>query len=140
VTGPFNPRWSALVWQKDGYNGACRYGPRKDRFRALGIDLEGRVYFPVYAGQAALTQVVAGQPVVADAAGRDLFIEVTCLRDAEAQTPPQWHVSVNNPTDGAVTAQLSKTMDLPGLAFADTTVTLQPGEYRVLVHPLFPLR
>jgi hypothetical protein len=44
-------------------------------------------------------------------------------------------VSVNNPTDKPITAKLSKMMELPGLAWAGERVTLQPGEYRVLVHP-----
>ncbi|MEI6424494.1 MAG: hypothetical protein WCP55_19915, partial [Lentisphaerota bacterium] len=95
----FNPRWSAILWQKDGYIGAGRYGKAQNRFRSLAVDFDGRVYFPVYSGQAALHHLVAGQPVVADAAGKDLFTEVVSLKDSEAQTPPLWHVSVNNPTN-----------------------------------------
>jgi hypothetical protein len=134
----FNPRWSAILWQKDGYVGAGRYGKPQNRFRALATDFDGRVYFPVPTGQATLHHLVAGQPVVADAAGKDLFIEVVCLKDAEGTTPPLWHVSVNNPTDAPVTAKLSRTVDLPGLAWDGETVTLQPGEYRVLAHPVLP--
>ena len=133
-----NPRWSAILWQKDGYIGAGRYGKAQNRFRSLTVDFDGRVYFPVYSGQAALHHLVAGQPVVADAAGKDLFIEVVCLKDAEGQTPPLWHVSVNNPTDQPITAKLSQAIALPGLIFADTAIILQPGESRVLVHPGIP--
>nr|MCU0871382.1 hypothetical protein [Pirellulaceae bacterium] len=57
-------------------------------------------------------------------------------KDAVGTTPPLWHVSVNNPTDAPVTAKLAKTMDLPGLAWAGETITIKPGEYRVLVHPV----
>jgi hypothetical protein len=129
-----NPRWSAILRQKDVYIGAGRYGKEQNRFRTLAVDFDGRVYFPVYAGQAALHHLVAGQPVVADAAGKELFIEVVCLKDAEGANPALWHVSVNNPTDQPITAKLSKTMELPGLTLADSAVTLQPGEYRVLLH------
>ncbi len=129
-----NPRWSALLWQKDGYVGAGRYGPPQNRFRSLAVDFDGRACFSVYSGQAAVTQLVAGQPIVADEAGKELFINVVCLKDAVGQTPPLWHVSVNNPTDNPVTANLSKTMPLPGLVFADGPLVLKPGEYRILVH------
>lgn len=132
-----NPRWSAILWQKDGYIGAGRYGKAQNRFRSLGVDFDGHVYFPVYSGQAALTQMVAGQPVVADAAGKDIFIEVVCLKDAEGQNPPLWHVSVNNPTDKPVNAKLSKTMALPGLAWDGENVLLATGEYKILVHPSY---
>jgi hypothetical protein len=132
----FNPRWSAILWQKDGYVGAGRYGKPQNRFRTLAADFDGRVYFPVHAGQAALHHLVAGQPVVADAAGRELFINVVCLKDAEGQAPPLWHVAVNNPTDAPVTTKLSKTMDLPGLAWAGETITLEPGAQQLIVHPI----
>jgi hypothetical protein len=130
----FNPRWSALLWQYQGYNGANRYGPSTNRVRALGLDPQGRVYFPVYAGQASLTHLLVGQPVVADAAGQDLFIEVVCLEDAQGDRPPLWHVSVNNPLDRPVTAKLRQVMALPGLDLTTTEIALQPGEYRALVH------
>jgi hypothetical protein len=132
----FNPRWSAILWQKDGYVGAGRYGKAQNRFRTLATDFEGRVYFPVPSGQAPLHHLVAGQPVVADAAGKDLFINVVCLKDAAGATPPLWHVSVNNPTDAPVTAKLAKTMDLPGLSWTGETITIKPGEYRILVRPV----
>jgi hypothetical protein len=130
-----NPRWSAILWQKDGYVGAGRYGKPQNRFRTLATDFDGRVYFPVPSGQAALHHLVAGQPVIADAAGKDLFINVVCLKDAVGATPPLWHVSVNNPTDAPITAKLTKAMDLPGLDWAGETITLQPGEQRILAHP-----
>ena len=130
-----NPRWSAILWQKDGYVGAGRYGKPQNRFRTLATDFDGRVYFPVPSGQAALHHLVAGQPVIADAAGKDLFINVVCLKDAVGATPPLWHVAVNNPTDAPVTTKLTKAMDLPGLDWAGETITLQPGEQRILAHP-----
>jgi hypothetical protein len=74
--------------------------------------------------------------VVADAAGQELFIEVVCLRDAEGANPPLWHVSVNSPTDQLVTAKLTRTMDLPGLSWTGETITVKPGEYRMLGHPI----
>jgi hypothetical protein len=137
-----NPRWTALLFQRQGYNGACRYGPPTNRVRPLGLDPstslraspDGRACFPVYAGQAELTHLLVGHPVVADPNGRDLFIQVTCLKDAEGQAAPRWHVSVNNPTNQAIRSTVRKAMDLPGLKLTDATLTLQPGEYKVLLH------
>ncbi len=131
----FNPRWSAIIWQKDGYVGAGRYGKPQNRFRNLAPDFDGRVYFPVPSGQAALHHLVVGHPVVADPSGKDFFIEVVCLKDAEGQNPPLWHVSVNNPTDARVTASLTRAMDLPGLDWTSESITLSPGEQRILLHP-----
>ena len=129
-----NPRWSALLFQRQGYNGACRYGPSSNRVRPLGLDPDGRISFPVYAGQADLAHLLVGHPVVADPDGRDLFIQVTCLKDAEGQAQPRWHVSVNNPTDQAIRSTVRKAIVLPGLKVNDAALTLQPGEYRVLLH------
>jgi hypothetical protein len=131
----FNPRWSAVLFQKEGYNAGCRYGPPTDRVRALGVSEDGRIYFPIYSGQAK-THVLAGHPVVADDAGKDLFIQVTCLSDAVGDKPMLWHVSVNNPTDQTVTTKLRKTMNLANLTLDETTLTLHPGEYNVLLHSL----
>ncbi len=135
----FNPRWSAILWQKDGYVGAGRYGKPQNRFRSLATDFDGRIYFPIHTGQAALHHLVAGQPVIADEAGSELFIEVVCLSDAEGQAPPLWHVSVNNPTDKPVTTSLTRTMALPGLDWSGETIELKPGEGRLLVHPVAPV-
>ncbi len=132
----FNPRWSAILWQKEGYVGAGRYGKAQNRFRTLGMDFDGRVYFPVPTDQAALHHLVVGQPVVAAAGGEELFINVVCLKDAAGGTPPLWHVSVNNPTDAPITATLTRTMELPGVEWAGETITLAPGEHRILVHPV----
>jgi len=122
-----NTRWSAGLFMKTGYV-MGGYGTGKNRYRALGIDFDGNAYVPVYVDYADLTHMVAGHPVVADEAGKELFIQVTRLQNS----PFKWHVSVNNPTDEAVTATLRKSMDLPQLKLDRTTVTLKPGEYRVL--------
>ena len=73
--------------------------------------------------------------IVADAAGKDLFIQVTRINDGLESKPPAWHVSVNNPTDQPVTTTLTRAMDVPGLDFTHETVTLAPGECRVLGKP-----
>ncbi len=78
------------------------------------------------------THVMIGHPVVADAAGKDLFIQVTRLNDGLDGRPPAWHLSVNNPTDRPLTSTLRKVMDLPGLRFVQEKITIGPGEYRVL--------
>ena len=66
--------------------------------------------------------------MVADAAGKDIFIQVTHLSEA----PQKWHLSVNNPGAKTVTTVLRRAMDLPGLKFSTKKITLAPGEYRVL--------
>lgn len=101
------------------------YGTGEDRYRAAGLDVEGNAYIPIYTNCADTTHVVAGHPVVADTAGKDLFIQVTRVHDA----PTRFHVSVNNPTDETVTTVLKVAMPMPGLGFEDSEVTLKPGEY-----------
>jgi len=126
-----NTRWSAGLFQRQGYSKGF-YGPGANRYRPVGMDFEGSAHVPLYVDWADLTHVVVGHPVVADAAGTDLFIQVTRISDGEGAKPPTWHVSVNNPTDAPVTTTLVRAMDLPGLAFTKQTIRLQPGQYRVL--------
>ncbi len=123
-----NPRWSAGCYQLRGYVKGD-YGAGDRRYRALGVDLDGHAYLPLYVELAEQTHMVLGHPVIADSAGRDLFIQATLL----SRNSEQWHVSLNNPTDETVTTVLQTPMDLPGLALPDPRVTLQPGEYRVLL-------
>ncbi len=122
-----NRRWSAGLFQKSGYV-LGHYGTGENRYRTLGVDQLGYAYVPMYVDRAEVTHMVAGHPVIADAAGKDLFIGVMHLRDK----PAQWCVSVNNPTDQPITSLLHQAMDLPGFIFPDTKITLQPGEYRVV--------
>ena len=122
-----NRRWSAGLWQKSGYVKGD-YGTGSNRYRPLGVDEFGYAYAPMYVDLAPETHVVAGHPIVADGEGKDLFIQVTHVWD----TPDQWHVSVNNPTDRTVRTKLHKAMDLPGLSFPDTELELKPGEYVVV--------
>ncbi len=123
-----NPRWSAGLFQKQGY---CKgdYGTGENRYRALGTDWTGTAYIPLYVDYADMTHVLAGHPVIAGPEGKDLFIQITHV----AEKPDKWHLSVNNPTDQPVKTKLMKTMDLPGLTLEDTEITLQPGEYKVIL-------
>jgi len=122
-----NARWSSELLQKDGYSPGF-YGSGTDRLRALAVDADGMAYVPLAVGRADASTFVAGHPVVADAGGRDLFIEVVCLGGA----PPRWHVSVNNPGDRPVETTLRQAMDLPGLRFAERRLAVPPGGYVVL--------
>ena len=122
-----NRRWSAGLFQKAGYVKGD-YGSGANRYRPLGVDRWGCAYVPLYVDMVPKTQVLAGHPVVADQRARELFIQVTHL----FEKPQQWHVSVNNPTDRPIETELHKTMELPGFVFKKRSVTLQPGEYRVL--------
>lgn len=126
-----NKRWTVGLYQVEGYR--THYYSKGNRgWRALGLDFDGRAYAPLYVSMAPRTHAMIGHPVVADAAGKDLFIQVTRLNDGVDGKPPVWHVSVNNPGDQTVTATLKRVMEVPGLTFAEEKVTLQPGEYRVL--------
>ncbi len=131
-----NPRWSAGLYQLEGYGGAGTYSNGNGQYTPLGVDTEGRTYAPLYSHKVARTHWVVGHPIVADAPGRDLFLQVTALTGPFGKSGQDafWHVSVNNPTDTPVTATLRQRMALPGLSFPETTLTLQPGEYRLLAH------
>jgi hypothetical protein len=126
-----NPRWSVGLYQYEGYR-THYYSNGDSGYRALGVDFDGRAYAPLFVSKAARTRVLMGHPVIADAAGAELFIQVTRVNDGLDGKAPAWHLSVNNPTDRPVTATLTRTMALTGLEFAGETITLQPGEYRVL--------
>ncbi len=122
-----NPRWSVGLFQWTGYSKGF-YGPGENRYRPVGLDWAGSAYVPLYPNLAESTHVQVGHPIVAGAAGQDVFIQVTKVSD----NPDQWHVSVNNPTDQPVTVVLHQAMELPGLNFPDQRITLKAGEYRVL--------
>jgi hypothetical protein len=127
----FNKRWTVGLYQFEGWR-THYYSKENTGWRELGLDFDSRAYAPLYVSKSANTHVIIGHPVIADAAGKDLFIQVTRINDGLNGQPPAWHVSVNNPTDQPVTTTLTRAMDVPGLDFPTTTVTLAPGEYRVL--------
>ena len=122
-----NYRWSVGLLQKEGYVKGD-YGAGKNRYRPLGIDVYGNAYVPIYVDYAEETNIIAGHPVVADKGGESLFIQVTHVNEK----PQRWHVSVNNPTDKAITTTLRQTMALPGLDFQTQVVTVPEGGYTVL--------
>jgi len=127
-----NRRWSAGLWQLDGFVKGD-YGTGANRYRAVGLDLDGRAYVPVYPDLVPLTEIEVGHPVVADAQGQNLFIQVTALSGGTITNPQyQWAVAVNNPTDSAITTVLKQNMALPDFHFGRQPVTLAPGEQRLL--------
>jgi hypothetical protein len=95
---------------------------------APGVREGGNAYVPLYVDYAERTHVVAGHPVIAGPEGKGLFIQVTKV----AVNLDRWHVSVNNPTDRPIQTTLRRSMPLAGLDLPDSTLTLQPGEYRLL--------
>ncbi|HCD31308.1 MAG TPA: hypothetical protein DER01_02810 [Phycisphaerales bacterium] len=129
-----NPRYSAILWQKTGYVGEGRYGSERNRFRNVAVDWEGHAYFPVYAAKAKLHHWVVGQPVIADEQGAELFIEVVCLKDAQKGASPQWHVSINNPTDQVITTKIRQVIKLPGLNLYQQKISIKPGVSVTLIH------
>jgi len=108
--------------------------------RPLGVDSEGQVYIPMAPDLAPAHHYIAGHPVTAEGDGAaDLFIQVTQLSggtfmaDKKEIQPFRWHVSINNPLDRAVTVTVKQNLALPGLQMAPQRLTLQPGQYTVLV-------
>jgi hypothetical protein len=122
-----NPRWSAGLWQKQGYT-LQFYGSSQDRYRGLGVDASGHAYVPLHVDRADMTEIVAGHPVTADDAGRELSIQVTNL----GGSPWRWHVAINNPTGRTIDTVLDAAMGLPGLDIHDKRVRVVPGGYQVL--------
>jgi hypothetical protein len=132
IVNDLNPRWSAGLWQLRGFVKGD-YGGGENRYRSVGVDLDGRAYVPLYPDLAAWTEAEVGHPVSADARGKNLFVQVTALSGGTDVAPGyEWSVEVNNPTDWPVTTTLKQRMALPGLSFGMQTVTLAPGEHRVL--------
>jgi hypothetical protein len=126
LTG-LNRRWSAGLFQRQGYVKGD-YGGGRNRYRALGMDVNGDAYIPLYANWADQTHVLAGHPVAAGPEANSLFIEVTRVSD----DPPRFHVSVNNPTDQTIATTLRVAMPMPGLDFQQKRITLPPGAYMVV--------
>jgi len=125
-----NRRWSAGLWLKRGYV-LGYYGKGENRYRPLGIDLEGRIYIPVPVDLAKEHHIVAGHPVVADERGKELFIQVTQLSGGTGGQF-RWWIAVNNPTDRAITTVLTKNMALPGIEFDRKTITVSRGQHLVI--------
>ena len=127
--------WAAGLFQLEGWSLGHYYNysqPGRSRYTALGLDDFGAAQVPLYVGRADTTHVVVGHPVVATGVGAsELRIYVTRIN--EQPLPSSWHVSVNNPTETMMTVAVRQNMALPGLALATTTVTLEPGEMRVLL-------
>ncbi|MFQ5807993.1 MAG: hypothetical protein ACE5JM_00110 [Armatimonadota bacterium] len=125
-----NRRWSAGLFMREGYVQG-HYGPGRDRYRPLGIDLDGMAYVPIYADLADATHLVIGHPVVADDEGRELFIQVTQTSGGTGGEF-KWWIAVNNPTDRTITTTLSNAMRLEGIRFDRTSVTVASGEHLVI--------
>jgi len=120
--------WSAGYWQKKGHNTGY-YDDGTDRYRPAGFDFDGRVYASLYPDMAPEHHVIVGHPVVCD--NRDLVIEA--IPDAPyGDLNLYWYVAVNNRSDKPVKATFKQGMDVPGLNFNPTTVTIPCGGYIVL--------
>jgi hypothetical protein len=118
----FNPRWTIGQFQIEGYSPGF-YTPGRKVYRNLATDDRGMVHLAVYTANTPKTHCIVGHPVQCDA--QELIIEVTHLSDS----PAQWHVAVNNPTDAPIKTVLKKAMDLPGFAFPDTPIEVPAGGY-----------
>jgi hypothetical protein len=118
----FNPNWTVGQLQCRGYMPSFHRRPAIV-YRNLGLDDEGVGFLALYPDQSSCTQVSVGHPV--QCRERDLIIEVAMLSDS----PPWYHVAVNNPTSRPIRTVLTKTLDLPGFTFPDTPVEVPPGGY-----------
>jgi hypothetical protein len=118
----FNPNWTIGEFQVSGYSPGF-YSKGANLYRNLATDDRDLVHLAVYTRGVPKTHCLVGHPVQCDAKG--LIIEVTHLNDS----PPEWHVAVNNPNDEPLRTTLRRTMDLPGFAFADTPIEVPPGGY-----------
>jgi len=127
-----NHRWSAHLYQVEGYNGKEYYGNGRQKVRVLGIDRQGQAFLPVFVGNTPRIHIKAGHIIIADSAGKDLFIQLTADKADSNQTATSWHVSINNPTDQVIKTSLKQVIDVPGLNFTEITVSVSPGEYKVL--------
>jgi hypothetical protein len=123
ITG-LHRRWSAGLFQRAGYVKGD-YGGGENRYREMGLDVDGNAYVPVYANWSDQTQILAGHPVVAGPEAAEVFIQVTRISD----DPPRFHVALNNPTDNTITTTLRVAMPMPGLEFPEKQITLGPGAY-----------
>ncbi len=126
-----NRGWTAGLYQLDGFR-THYYSKENTGWTELGVDFAGAVHVPVFASMSPQTHMRIGHPLIADAAGSDLLIQVTCLRDAVGEQEALWHASVNNPTALPITTTIRQVMELPGLRIAEQQLTIQPGEYRLL--------
>jgi len=128
VAEGLNPRWSAGVFQKQGY---CTgyYGKGMNGYSPVGLDFDGRACAALFVDRAPLTHIVVGHPITCTQP--EVFIEAT---PRPGSTPEQWiwHVTANNPTDAPVEATFHQAMDLPGLKFAERTVKIPAGGLLVL--------
>ena len=122
-----NPRWSAGLFQLEGYTTGF-YTDGRDVYTTLGFDFDGRVYASLYPDQVDMTHVRIGHPVVCDQP--ELILEV--MPRTREGGGYHWRVAVNNPTDQAITTDFRKGMDLPGLAFANQEHTVPAGGYMIL--------
>jgi hypothetical protein len=57
----------------------------------------------------------------------------TFMADKKEIQPFRWHVAVNSPMERPVTVTVKQNFALPGLEMAPRRLTLQPGQYTVLV-------
>jgi len=124
------PRWSAGFYQIAGHNTSYYPGGSENRYRPAAVDEAGGAWASLFPDHAPLTHVVIGHPVVSDRP--QLFVQVTQRNASLSPRRSSWHVSVNNPTDQALTATFRQAMDLPGFRFEETTRTVPAGGYLVL--------
>lgn len=123
----FNPNWTAGILQVDGYTPGFHNEEGKGLYRNLGIDDKDISYLGVYTHGTALSHIIAGHPVIAD--NPDININVAKLTDS----PARWRVDVNNPTDIRIRTNVRVNIPELGIPLEETSVVLEPGEYRTLI-------
>jgi hypothetical protein len=120
-----NPRWTTCLLQEKGYSSGY-YGSGENRWRELAVSSKGLARFPLYAGYADETDIIAGHPLVAGEEGESLFIKVIKISDM----PVVWHVSVNNPTDKNIETELKAAMPLSDFNWKNKKISIKAGQYQ----------
>ena len=121
------PGSSAGVFLERGYV-LGNYGSGENRYRALGVDEQGRSWLAIDPDLAPETRVVVGHPVVCDR--QDAIVQVTLREDPPAEG--HWHVSVHNPGPTELRTSCHAAMRVPGLDLEPAEVTVPAGGRIVL--------
>ena len=122
-------RWTVGLQQLAGFtNGYFPY-LTPPLYSELGVDAHNHSYVPIYTGRAPRTHVRIGHPVIAFGARvSELSIQATRLHVSNGSFV--WHVAVNNPARHSITATMRAVF--PDVGLATQTLTIAPGEHRVL--------
>lgn len=123
-----NPRWSAGLFQIDGYTEG-KYTDGKNVYRPIGVTKDGYGFATLYPDYSEITHVIVGHPIVADDERVAIIFAHTNWK------PHEYWLMVNNPTEKPIITTIRRRIPLPNLNFTKQRIVLQPGEDRILLTP-----